>query len=448
MNKNVIRNSGVNSFMLLFITLLFTATISAQTEKTRTIEKTFDGKTALWASHRYGTLTMKKGSGNQIKAILKITATGKDTDELEQFLNEIELNASDASDNKVDIQTNANIENWNTTKIGPISKTTIKLKNGKIYTGVQKVSMNLEIYVPKLRYATLENKYDRIEVEEGTTELLGIKLYDGEIEAPGTYDKLNLDMKYSKGRVGNFNNSESELYDCDITIGNGGNLTLKSKYSGLKIGNLQSLNLDVYDDDFVIGSIKGSANIKDKYSEFTFNGDIGDAILDLYDSKMVAKNASDVKITDSKYTEYRFQEVKSFYFISSYDDVVELAKVGTLAADNSKYTEYNIGGLWKDVKFPASYDDAIRVSSVGETFIGLTFEGKYTDITLPIPSNVKYEIDAYAKYGKIVFPESAMETTIYKEKNDETTIQAKVKGAGTSAPKVSIKSYDGTIKLN
>lgn len=444
----MIRNNAVSKILILTFTFLFTCTLYAQSEKTRTVEKTFDGKTALWASHRYGALTMKKGSGNQIKAVLKITATGKDASELEQFLNEFDLNASDASDNKVDIQTNTNIENWNTTKVGPISKTTIKLKNGKTYTNVQKLTMTLELYVPKLRYATLENKYDKIFVEEGTTDILGIKLYDGEINAPGNYDKLNLDMKYSKGSVGNFNNSESELYDCDITMGNGGNLTLKSKYSELKIGNLQSLNLDVYDDDYTIGSVKGNIDIKDKYSEFTFNGDIGDATLDLYDSKIVAKNAGDIKITDSKYTEYKFQDAKSIYFISSYDDEVKAEKVGMLAADASKYTEYTLAGLGKELKFPASYDDAIQIRSVGDTFSGLTFEGKYTDITLPIPSNVKYEIDAYSKYGKVIFPEENMEMTVYKEKNSETTLQARVKGAGANAPKISIKSYDGTIKLN
>lgn len=449
MNRNVIHNNVVKRVVILAFAILGVGILSAQTEKTRTIEKTFDGKTALWASHRYGALTLKKGTGNQIKAVLKLTATGKDAGELEQFLNEFDLNASDASDNKIDIQTSSVIESWSSSGVSNVNmKTTIKLKNGKTYTSIQKFNMTLELYVPKLRYATLENKYDAIKVEEGTADILGIKLYDGEIDAPGSYDKLNLEMKYGKGRVGNFNNSESDLYDSDITIGNGGNLTLKSKYSGLKIGNLQSLKLDAYDDDFNIGGVKGAIDIKDKYSEFTFTGDIGDATLDLYDSKIVTKNGGDIKISDSKYTEYRFQDLKSLQFKSSYDDEVQVAKVGTLAADNSKYTEYKVGSLSKEIRFPASYDDEIQVQSVGDTFTGLTFEGKYTEITLPIPSSVKYEIDAYAKYGKLIFPESSMETTIYKEKNDEMTLQAKVKGAGANAPKISIKSYDGTIRLN
>lgn len=449
MKKKEILNSVVKWMMVLIFSFSAIIYLSAQTEKSRTIEKTFDGKTALWASHRNGTLTMKRGSGNQIKAILKVTATGKDAENLDAFLKEFDLNATEAADNKIDIQTADIIESWNTSGItNVISKTTIKLKNGKTYTSIQKFNMTLELYVPKLRYATLENKYDAINIEDGTTERLGIKLYDGEINAPGTYDKLNLDLKYGKGKVGDFSNSETELYDSDITMGNGGNLSLKSKYSEVKIGNLQTLKLDVYDDDFKIGNVKGAVEIKDKYSEFTFGGNIGDAKLELYDSKFTAKNGEDITISDSKYTEYEFQELKSLQFINSYDDAVSAVKIGTLGAEHSKYTEYHIGGLWKEVRFPDSYDDEIVVRNVGDTFTALTFDGKYTDITLPIPASVKYEIDAYAKYGQLVFPENSMETNIYKEKNEEITLQAKVKGAGANAPKVNLKSYDGNIKLN
>jgi len=37
--------------------------------------------------------------------------------------------------------------------------------------------------------------------------------------------------------------------------------------------------------------------------------------------------------------------------------------------------------------------------------------------------------------------------TYYKEKNDETSLKARIKGAAENAPKLSIKSYDGAIRL-
>ena len=433
---------------LLFLALIFSfVNISAQTEKTRTIEKTFSGKTALWASHRYGDIIMKKGSGNQIKAILKLKASGNDTNELEKFLNEFELNASESADNKVDIQTGNYIESWNTVKVIATVKSTIKLKNGKTYNGISKFDMTLELYVPKLRYATLENKYNKIRVEEGTSDILLINLYDGELEAPGTYSKLNMDMKYSEAEVGNFTSSESKLYDCDIVMGNGQSLTLESKYSEIKAGSVQNITLDSYDDKFTFADAKENVKIKDKYSEFTFNGEVGDIMLDLYDSQVVAGNAGNIKIAGSKYTEYTFQDTKSIEINSSYDDAIKVAKTASLSVNESKYTEYEIGSLSKVLKIK-SYDDEIRVRNVGGEFEEFTFDGKYTDVTLPIPSSVKYEIEAYLKYGKLYFPEKELEAGVYKEKNSEVNIQGKLKGAGGNAPKVKINSYDGTIRLN
>lgn len=444
MKKHVTIPTKVFNISLFMILLFSIGQVSAQSEKMRTIEKTFDGKTALWASHRYGDLIMKKGSGNQIKAVLRLKATGNDDSEMDKFLNKFELSASDAADNKIDIKTNAEIQSWNTIN----NKTTITFKDGTKFKDIKKFEMILELYVPKLRYATLENKYESINVEEGTTDILMINLYDGELDAPGTYNKLNLEMKYSEAVVGNFTSSESELYDSELIMGNGGSLIMNSKYSEVKGGNLQSLKLDTYDDSFNFGGVKETTEIKDKYSEFNFSGDMGNVSLDLYDSKFVVKNAGNVKVNDSKYTEYELQEVKLLYFTSSYDDAVEVANLGTLTVDESKYTEYNVGNLSKEIKFPASYDDAIIIRSVSETFSGFTFDGKYTEVKLPIPSSVKYEIDAYLKYGNLAFPDKELEAGIYKEKNSETTIQGKLKGAGDSAPKIKINSYDGDIRLN
>ena len=443
MKKNVLPNGKSKRLTLALAFLVWAVVLPAQTEKSRTIEKVFEGKTALWASHRYGDLILKKGSGSQMKAVLTVTASSKDQNELQQFLDYFNLEAAEAADNKVDLKTAGSIENWKTVN----GRSTIKFKDGKSFSGIYKFNMVLEITVPKLRYATLENKYDAIQVEDGTTSILEIKLYEGRIDAPGTFEKLALDLKYAKGSVGNFNSCTAELYDSDLSIGNGGALSLESKYSGLKIGKLQSLNLNCYDDDYQIGGVSGTTDIKDKYSEFRFSGDLATATFDLYDSKMDLQNADNIRISSSKYTEYSCRELNTLHFDDSYDDAVRLEKVGTLSANASKYTEYTVDGLWKNLNFPSSYDDAIKVRNVGGTFSGLTFDGKYTDLTFPIPPAVKYEINAYLKYGKLLFPEDIMETAIYKEKNDEVTVQAKVKGAEQDAPKISIKSYDGQIQL-
>lgn len=447
MNRIAIMNRlfKIGGLIALLGLLSFQAT--AQTEKTRTIEKSFSGKTALWASHRYGKLVMKKSNDNQIKAVLTIRAAGKDQSEVERFLKEFEMNTSEAPDNKIDIQTGSYIESWNQVKVISTVKSTIKLRNGNIYNGISKFDMVLELYVPKLRYATLENKYEAIQVEEGTTNILIVKLYDGELDVAGNYEKLNLEMKYSDAKVSNFNTSETELYDSNIKFGNGNILNLKTKYSEVEIGTLQDLTIESYDDEFEISDVRGSVAITDKYSEFKLGNIGGDMKLNFYDSKVEFGNAANINIDESKYTEFEFQNVNSLSIEETYDDQFEINQVGVLTIADSKYTEFGIGTLEKSLSIK-SHDDQINVRTVGSGFEGFTFDGKYTEVDLPIPSSVKYEIDAQTKYGSLDFPESELDKGIFKEKSEEITLQGKLKGAGSNAPKIKIVAHDCSIDLN
>lgn len=427
----------------MLFAVFFASFAQAQTEKKRVIEKTFDGQTALWASHRYGDVLLRRSNSNQIKVILTVIAKGKDEQEIQEFLNQFDYTAVEAPDNKLDVQTAHLIESWNTIN----GNSTIKLKNGKKYNGIKDFSMQLEIFVPKLRYATLENKYATIRAEDGTAAILAVNLYDGNIDLGGNYEQLNLDIKYSDGAIGNFTNCSAVLYDSDINFGNGKYLEIDSKYSGVKVGNLESLKLECYDDNYKIGAVSGQSTIRDKYSEFRFTGNIGSMAGQFYDSALEALNADRVQISESKYTEYVFEELNSFHFDLSFDDAVKISKVGALSAGNTKYTEYNVGGLWKSLTVNESFDDEIKVRTVGGTFEGMVFHGKYTDVVIPIPASVKYELNAELKYSDLIYPENDMETTYFKEKNEEKTIKGKMKGAGANAPKIDISSYDGDIRL-
>lgn len=407
MKKNEVFITAAKCLLFTWLMAGVALNLSAQSPKNRTIEKVFDGKTALWASHRYGTLVLKKGSSSQIKATLTISATGSDEAELQQFLDHFQLSASEAADNKVDVKTDDVIKNWQSIN----GRSTIKFTDGKSFSGIKDFKMNLEIEVPKLRYATLENKYADIRVEEGTAAVLAVNLFEGRVEAPGKYENVSLALKYSKGIIGSFNTCKAELFECKLELGDGVALTLGAKYSGLKIGNLS------------------------------------EATLDLFESQVSAQNATTVTVNISKYSELTFQELNSMHFESSFEDKIRLAKVGSLSAAQSKYSKYNVEGVWKSLRFPSSFEDDIAVRNVGGTFEGLEFNGKYTDVTLPIPASVKYKIDADLKYGKLVFPEQEMESSVFREKNDQITVQATMKGAGDNPPKLSIKSFEGTIKL-
>lgn len=445
MKKSDLHIFNIKSALLLSLWFFTSFSLSAQSEKVRTIEKTFDGKTALWASHKYGDLILRKSSGSQTKVVLTLKASGKDEGETQKFLEKFEMTTTEAADNKLDVQTSNCIKSWNQIN----NRSTIKLKDGDTFHGIKSFDMQLEIFVPELRYATLENAYDATIVESGTSKVLEIKQHDGSIDAPGNYDQLKLDAKYAKGTVGSFAQCDAKLYDCSLKFGDGGNMSMDAKYSKIQIGSVQALSLVSFDGNYKIGAVSGVLKIEDKYSEFEFSGNIGNAELTLFDAKVQAGNAADIHVSDSKYSKYNFGEINTIHFDNSFENDVKMAKAGTISAGSSKYSEYLADGLWKEIKIAESFEDDIVIKNVGGTFGGLSLENaKYTTVVLPVPAAVKYELDTEMQYGKLAYPESSMDVSKYIEKNDNITVKAKSKGAGADVPKVRVKGYETKLNLN
>jgi hypothetical protein len=429
--------------LLLLLSIFVFNQAEAQTEKKRTVEKVFDGKTALWVSHRYGDLLLRRSNNTQTKVVLTITAQGKNESELQNFLNQFDIATNEAPDNKLDVQTSHQIDNW----MNITGYRIIKLKNGQKFHGVKDFNLKLEIFVPKLQYATLENKYANIRTEDGTAAILEAILFDGELQMMGNYEHLKLDIKYGSGTLGNFSTAVAELYDSNISFGDGKKMDIQSKYSAVKLGNLETLSLDCFDDNYKIGGVSSQLMLRDKYSQFRFTGNWGNANCQFYDSQVEGLNANQVQITESHYTAFSFQELNSLHFDISFDNVVKITKAGTLSASDSKYTKYQVGGLWKNLLMRESFDDDIKILKVGSTFEGLNFNGKYTELTIPIPSPVKYELSAEMKYSKLTYPSNELESVYHKEREEEIVIKGKIKGAGANAPKVEVTSFDGDIIL-
>ncbi len=444
MKKNDWLTCAVKGATLLLMCLITQQNAYAQTDNKRVIEKTFEGKTALWVSHSYGTVAVKKSGGTQTKVLMTISASGKDAANLQAFYNKFELHCTEGADNKLDIDTRSNIclsETMN-------GRSKISFRDGSVVSDIHNVKIDIEIQTPTLRYATIENKYNTIQTESDIAAVLEIILYDGKIDMPGNYNQLKLDVKYSDGRIGNFKSCEAALYDSDLVFGDGGAFEVDSRYSGITLGNLKTCKLTTYDDNYTLGSVSGDVHIEDKYSEFRFKGNIGNAQLELLDSEFSAGNADQVQITETKYTTLQLREVNVMHIATSMDDEIRLQKVGKLSIDATKYTEYQIGGLWKGLYVAASLDDEITVGVVGGTFEGMTFTGKYTEVRFPLPSAIQYELEVTGKYSEITYNEDEFETSVYKEKSDEISIRARSKGAVANLPRVVINTYDGDVRLN
>ncbi|MBX2873491.1 MAG: hypothetical protein KTR30_15365 [Saprospiraceae bacterium] len=428
-----------NAFNILILCFLVFSSCFGQEEQKKTISKVFSGKQQVSVTHRYGPLQVVKSGDGQVRFTAILSARTKEPGDMELLEKQFDLEIVESS-NILDIKTNFDIENWNS-RNGIIS---LKFKDGSKLKQVKDLEIGFLLEVPDLEELTLANKYDEIIIREDISADLNINLYDGRLQTANISGQLKIDTKYSKGSIGNFANGELNFYDSDFNLGNAQDIKLTSKYSKLQFSQVGSFTIESYDDKISWDNVQGDISIIDKYSDFV-GGNFANGKFELHDSKVTLKDGQSLQLK-SKYTKFRFGNLESLSFELSYDDKVEIVSLGSLKS-KSKYTDYKIGELKSGLSVN-SYDDDFEIERFTGPLQGIDFTGKYSDITLLLPESIEYRLEAYAKYGKIQYAESALETNYYKEKNDEVEIKGKTKNASDSSPLISINSYDGKIILN
>lgn len=419
--------------------LLLGPSALAQKDYNKVFEKSFSGIKEVDVTHRRGPIEVLPSTNGQVSYRIELSFKAREEADAQSLINHFEMEAAQTG-SRLSVQSDLNIKRWNS-RNGNVQ---IEFSDGDKIRDIEEVKIKMQLFVPSLESLSLANKYDDIIIEQPLDAQLSVNLYSGRLKIARLSKNLTMNMKYSKGMVGDFKNGTFQLYDCDVQFGNGEQVKVQSKYSGIQLGNLQSLNADTYDDQYRIGLISGNFTLEDKYSEFEIAG-TGNARLDIYDADLELERANTLQVK-SKYSSLRLGTVEILDFELSYDDEVRVKELGELSSMESKYTDYAIRQLHKSIKM-GSHDDDLRVETVSKTFSGFSMEGKYTSVDMTLDPSITFRVDSYTKYGKLKLPDNRFEANIYKEKNSELELKGAVKGAGDSSPLVKINAYDCQISI-
>ena len=472
---------GQGRGFLVLLIMLLTIPLSAQIEKSKTVEKTFDLGTngIVKVDHRYGLLKVIQSKDGKVHLNARMRVEGSNEGDIQKALNEFDMDINEFG-SQVSIETDLGIKNWH----GRNGKINLTFSNGTKVKGLKRLTAELLLEVPDLKSLDLKNKYEDIIIDQHLKGDLDVTIYDGDLQAQNVGGEVTLDIKYGKAVFGDIQNADLTLYDSKMEIELGKNIRIASKYSEYTVGDTESLKIKAYDDKMELGNIKGKFTMTDKYSEVEL-GNFGEAILDIYDADFVGKKGGKLTIDGSKYSKYRFTEIEDCEIDESYDDkfIIRSAKglsinrtkysefdldqiaenleisysyddkfsvesLESLDVGETKYTEYEIGNLSGEIKVDDSHDDKVDVRKVATSFKGLTLDGKYTKVYLDIPSSVKYILDASMKYGSLEYPEDSFEDNYYKEKDSVLEVKGKIKGAGADAPKIEVRGHDCKVDLN
>lgn len=323
----------------------------------------------------------------------------EDVDDIDSYLRDLEFESTGG-------KTRINTRFWNNrTNIFGVST---MILDGLKTIRYKKFKMECMVWMPADASIDLKSKYSDITMDDiGGS--LKLDLYNDELYAGSVSGDASIKAKYSEMSFTGMKDINADLYNCELSTGDAGNMKLITKYSGIETLDAGTLDIDSYEDEFIFNSCSDMRFIA-KYSELS-TGQAGKLIADTYECEFKADKISKAKIT-SKYSEFTISDAGTILFESAYEDRLDSDNTLSLNISESKYSDYYIGKLENSLLAKETYENEIIIDELGEGIDKFIADGKYNDIKLGVPSSLNCRIKASIRYPELDISEELFRTKI------------------------------------
>lgn len=425
--------------VIILALLMVSATIAGQ-QYEKVFRHTFNAeKNAKVIIGNYDTdLEIMTWDKPKVEFHMIIDATISDPDDAELLDNYIESIGYENTPGLISIETRF----WKSIN-NIMGFTRMKLKNNETIR-IKKFNMVCKLWIPEDASLGLKSRYSEINMEDIGGNLV-LELYDDELLAGKVKGKSNIEARYSEMNFTGMSDLKADIYNCELTTGDAGNINITTKYSEIHSGNVGTLNIDSYEDDFSFDSCEDIKFIA-KYSEFT-TGKAGRLVAENYECEFMAESVSDARI-DTKYSEFIITSAGNIIISSSYEDSFETGMLGSLKVKETKYGEYDFGQVMEKITIDSGYEDDISVDMLGENFRSLMIDGKYLEIDLGLSSNYDCRLLASIKYHEFDIGEDVFR--IVKHIEDGSSLEYEgIKGTEKEGmPQLRISGYEVDLSVS
>jgi hypothetical protein len=213
-----------------------------------------------------------------------------------------------------------------------------------------------------------------------------------------------------------------------------------------------------------INELTSTSTIDVKYGKLTANKILHDSEQPLTQIVLGYSNATIqeckwIKV-DIKYSKIQISQSKAIILLSKYSkiyldngsslvceskyDTYELGKLNNLVA-TAAYTHFTVKDLTNKLQIDAKYSD-VTIDNVPAGFELIKVDNSYGSYKIGISTDASYQIDGYAKYCKIYYPEDNARVNRFNE-NTEMKVTGLIGKDENTKSSVSLNSSYGNIKL-
>ena len=307
---------------------------------------------------------------------------------------------------------------------------------------LRRLDLSYVLTMPKDNPLSLTQAYENVTLPDLNGKI-SLDLYESNMVAGKLPNCGLMVARYGKVTIDSIKDAVLTLYECNLKLGQAGNLTIDSKYSETEIVSAGKISFNSYEDKIHV--IKhGDLSVKAKYTSFT-RADFKIGAFDLYECSLRAGN-SDVIAMTAKYCNLNFINCKAVV-ITSYENKFSCEQVGDLKA-GSGYSSYKLTRLDGSLVMSSSHEDKVSVMQVGNKFTGINLSCKYTSVDLAFEPGTAYKLDADLKYSSFDFPKSSFREIRYHKEDDIFQYLGVTQGSDENiVPLVKVQMYEGGIKL-
>jgi hypothetical protein len=325
-----------------------------------------------------------------------------------------------------------------------------------------------EFPVDKNTQLELSNKYGNVDIKDWNNPAIAIEVKiivrtSNKEKADKVFSFISIDMEKEGNTVRantEFNNDFSDFFR-----GNGNDeKDLEINYSIYMPKNVPLKLSNKYGGVF-INELTATSTIDVKYGKLTANKILHDAEQPLTQIILGYSNATIQECRwikmDIKYSKIQIAQSKAIIMLSKYSkiyidngsslvseskyDTYQLGKFNNLVA-TAGYTHFNIKGLSTKLQIDSKYSD-VNIDYVPAGFELIKVDNSYGSYKIGIAGDASYQINGFARYCKIYYPEENARVSRFNE-NTEMKVNGRIGNDETVKSSVVINSSYGNVRLS
>ncbi len=385
--------------------------------------------------------TVLPARNNAVEVIVKYIAEANDEIDLQKLHNAIKENLLSSKGKEVDISTRFYKRFESNVNISASSIITMVLNNNTKISLTKFKIVDFKIYVPADLDLSIEAKYCPVDLQFSVHGTLDIKAYETQFSGRSVSGNLNIDGKYSKFEMQSAANAVLKFYESSIKTTSLTDVQIDSKYSQIMIESANRLTMKGYEDKVKIGTIP-DIDLNGKYSNFKIESN-KTLSAEIYEGS-IESNTTDWILLKAKYLKARFNKVRKLALNDGYENEITLNEADSVISINGKFNKINSTKTNYYVNV-SGYEDELKLGSVSENFDRIWISGKYTKLSLTIPSGINYKLYGVVQYPDFNINKSDYNIVYHDNENSKLTFEYYKKDK-SAKQEIKLEGYE--IKLN